>query len=194
MNLIDARKHFTNKDISSFKTGLNESDLVDILLEKANIALTLKVENLKTFFTDDSIAQYINDDNEIISFVCNDNCLQFAGQDYKWYTATVRNKPFARLDKLFEVAEVKTEKRVKKETDNNKFIKVGIATLTDEKYENVSIFEGTKQQCIAFINKEYAIREIRSRFAENTRVCIQPGENPEWKTLDELALEGVIEL
>lgn len=196
MKLINAKKHFTNKDILSFVDGLEDTDMIDVLLEKSNSALSIQVSNLRNFFTDESIEQYITDDDDTISFICKDNCLQIAGQDYKWYIATVRNVKYARLDKLFDTTTEKVKKeKVKKETDNSKLLRVAICTLCEFHIDNVSIFEGTKQQCVAFINKEYSIREIRNRFDNSTRISFDyKGQDTEWKTLELLEQEGVITL
>lgn len=198
MKLINAKKHFTNKDIVSFKEGLDDETLVDILLEKSNTAMQIKLSNLRNFFTDESVEPLITEDNDTISFIANDICLQIAGQDYKWYTATVRNTKYARLDKLFDTSTVKEKaKTVKvKEVDVSKYIKIACCTMnTSNITDNIKTFEGTKQQCVAFMNYEYSIREIRHMFNESTRFSFDyQGNNTVWKTLDELSIEGAIEL
>ena len=194
--ILNACNKLNKTHIDEFKKDLSEDTEVTILLDAHDCVMTYTIKTLKDFFTNPEAEDLITDDKEQINFVADDRVLTIQGSDFKWHIAVVRNKKYARLSRLFDEVSVKqTKSKEKKETNTSKLIKVAICTIDDFCIENISIFEGTKQQCIAFINKEYAIREIRNRFDDSTRISFNyQNENTEWKTLETLEQEGVIEL
>lgn len=200
--LIDAKYKLKPTHIQQFESASNGKQ-VNVLVDNNLVAIS-EYDKLEYVFRDENLETIITDDNSIIDFVQedNDNVLEIAGIDYKWWIAPVRNKKYARLAKLFNTAITVDVKETKK-SSTNKLYKVYAAELDDDGHIlTYNEFEGKKQEVIDFMNKFYAKNYLRHRFVDKSVFLLNPdladGQSPldikEWKSFMQLADEGKVTL
>jgi hypothetical protein len=91
--------------------------------------------------------------------------LLFNGHNYLWwkktekrlnkFEANLMSKPIEKKEKM-----AKATKTVNTVDTNDTKYSIGIATLVDNELTNIHYFEGTKQECIDFINKDMFNRYV----------------------------------
>lgn len=120
------------------------------------------------------------EDDEVV--ICSTNAiLTILGIDYNWWNTT------RRINKLFGGATApKAKKKSEPEPTNN--IVVGIAY---EDFSDQQFFEGTRKQCVEWLNKNYQLYCIKAFFNKKVLVSLV---NDEWKSIDEYVQEGRIVL
>lgn len=199
--VINAVRALKPSHMTQFLAGqLKEQDL-DIVVNNETLFDTVKLEKIQDVFMNEELEKLITSDDDTIQFITGDNILTITGIDYTWWIAPVRNKKYKRLEKLFSGEEGKVTNTSEKKTRTTRQLQVGIATKNDREITNIETFSGSIKDCISFINKNYAKRELRSRFADNTVIYIYSGDetidftsidSSDWKTFEQLQEEGVI--
>lgn len=202
---IDATKgKFTQKRWNEFCSHVKQNDEL-IIITINDIDECIAFDKLKDFLkTKEMIEHFENNKDEICAFVCEDVSLIVDVNDVIWWQKQ-KNGEFARLDKLF--SEVKINSTVQKEkqktttsTTRNRLIKVAAGVQENAEINELELFEGMQNECVVFINEYFAKMSIRSRFDENKIVKFVVDYQSDddlyistnWKTIDELELEGVI--
>lgn len=103
-------------------------------------------------------------EDDVYSFKASSAELKFSGKDLLWWVKTSK-----RLEKLEAIVEKKEQKKEEKKEEkeeaiqiqaNEKRYSVGVATLVDNELTNIHHFEGSKQECIDFINNDMFGRYI----------------------------------
>ena len=199
--VINAIKALKPSHMTQFLTGQSKEQDLDIVVNNETLFDTVKLEKIQDWFINEELEKLIASYDDTIQFITGDNILTIAGIDYTWWIAPVRNKKYKRLEKLFSGEEGKVANTSEKKTRTTRQLQVGIATKNDKEITNIETFNGSIRDCINFINKNYAKRELKSRFADNTVIYIYSGDetidftnidSSEWKTFEQLQEEGVI--
>ena len=199
--VINAVRALKPSHMTQFLAGQSKEQDLDIVVNNETLFDTVKLEKIQDVFMNEELEKLIASDDDTIQFITGDNILTIAGIDYNWWIAPVRNKKYKRLEKLFSGEEEKVVNTSEKKTRTIRQLQVGIATKNDREITNIETFSGSTRDCINFINKNYAKRELRSRFADNTVIYFYSGDDTiiftnidssEWKTFEQLQEEGVI--
>lgn len=199
--VINAIRALKPSHMTQFLAGQSKEQDLDIVVNNETLFDTVKLEKIQDVFMNEELEKLIASDDDTIQFITGDNILTIAGIDYTWWIAPVRNKKYKRLEKLFSGEEGKVANTSEKKTRTTRQLQVGIATKNDKDITNIETFNGSTRDCINFINKNYAKRELRNRFAGNTVIYIYSGDDTidftnidssEWKTFEQLQEEGVI--
>ena len=198
--LINASHNFKPEKIAQFRDGQSEDCTVTLYIVDSDSIYEKPLRDLRLFFTDPDIeAKVVNDSTELI-FSTNDKMLKMVGIDYKWAIEPVRGKKYGRLGRLLgeNVETVKTEEKVKTEKAPRSAATFSVAIGMQNGagvVENIRTFTGKEKECVAFLNKEYSQDQLRSFFtANNVFVFVKEGDEPVWKTKQQLVDEGVFEL
>lgn len=212
--MIDAtdKQGLTQDRLQQFIDEVNDKD-IDVSKNDEKLLACKKEELIEKVFKCISVQ-----DNDIITFQTDSTALRFDGQNFLWWTKT--SKRLERLEAIFnknaeaKPAERKASKKKQATVLEEKTYYIGIATLVDNELTNIHHFEGSKNDCIEFINNDIVERYVDAtlnakiviNFAfdaeEFERVFSDASSKEEkdaykrdinmWYTLDELELMGAI--
>lgn len=200
---------FTQKRFNEFCSYIKtENELVHIVVD--DIDECVPYNQLRTLLETKELAEiFENKPNDICSFACEDAALIVDTNDVTWWQKQKDGK-FVRTEKLFSDVQINTasqpkekkEKTTSSTTSRSRTLKIAAGVQEGADINELELFEGDNKSCVAFINEYFAKMNIRSRFDENKIVkfvvdyhddeelCISTN----WKTIDELELEGVVQI
>lgn len=203
---------FTEEKVRQFASAVSNDETINITLNDSIIFKVTKSNLVKEFMSN---PDFTFKDDDKLSFMTADCTLLFSGQTFTWWTHTKQrlNKFESYLNNVDSAAKPKKVKKEKVEIKENIY-PIGVATLVDNELTNIHYFEGTKNECIEFINNDmfkryidetlnakvvinlaFDIDEFKKVFAENVsnETKSQYKRNIEmWYTLQELENMGVI--
>lgn len=154
---------------------------------------------INTLFCKD-IADYIKNQDDFIEVESNTNILQLAGANFLWWNENARRRN--QLKSAFDdtpVQDSKPAKLQKEYYDKNAKYSVAIADLTEEGLCHIDYFQGTKAECLQWLNKmivrhtdlnEQSIMVFDLHFKQEHTDYLQ--YSTEWKTLNELVDDGKV--
>lgn len=200
---------FTQKRFNEFCSYIKtENELVHIVVD--DIDEYVPYYQLRELLETKELAEiFESKPNDICSFACEDAALIVDTNDVTWWQKQKDGK-FVRTEKLFSEVQINTasQPKEKKEksasigTSRSRTFKIAAGVQEGTDINELELFEGDNKSCVAFINEYFAKMNIRSRFDENKIVkfvvdyhddeelCISTN----WKTIDELELEGVVQI
>ena len=207
---IDATSgKFTQKRFNEFCSYIKtENELVHIVVD--DIDECVPYNQLRALLETKELAEiFESKPNDICSFACEDAALIVDTNDVTWWQKQKDGK-FVRTEKLFSEVQINTafqpkekkEKTTSSATSRSRTLKIAAGVQEGADINELELFEGDNKSCVAFINEYFAKMNIRSRFDENKTVkfvvdyhddeelCISTN----WKTIDELELEGVVQI
>lgn len=211
--VIDGRGgKFTQKRFKDFCAHVKTNDeTVLIILDEQNddSNFAFAFSELREFFeTDESISIFELFKGSTCLFSCDDASLVVDVNDVLWWLKK-KDGVFTRTEKLFATAKINcanepkaVTRKKKKATTKAKTYKIAAGIQVGSEIEELDIFEGNNKASVAFINKYYAKAQIRSSFDETRIVkfvldyisdddlCVSTN----WKTIDELELEGLVKM
>lgn len=176
--ILNAEKSLDNEKMLLFLNLLDKSEEVDIICENSQSVFTYSKKDIQEFFMNPEVEDII-EENEIITFVSKKVLMTITGKDFKDIIAPYRNKKYGKVKSLFKVS---------KPTTKNNIIKVSINCG-----EEIETFEGTKKECIDFLNKYYGKFKLKYFDNEPILFCLNDDKN-KWFTFDELLEKGDITL
>lgn len=194
-----------NEFCSYIKT---ENELVHIVVD--DIDECVPYNQLRALLETKELAEiFESKPNDICSFACEDAALIVDTNDVTWWQKQKDGK-FVRTEKLFSDVQINTasqpkekkEKTTSSVTSRSRTLKIAAGVQEGADINELELFEGDNKSCVAFINEYFAKMNIRSRFDENKTVkfVVDYHEDEElcistnWKTIDELELEGVVQI
>lgn len=200
---------FTQKRFNEFCSYIKtENELVHIVVD--DIDECVPYNQLRALLETKELAEiFESKPNDICSFACEDAALIVDTNDVTWWQKQKDGK-FVRTEKLFSEVQIniasqpkeKKEKTTSSVTSRSRTLKIAAGVQEGADINELELFEGDNKSCVAFINEYFAKMNIRSRFDENKTVkfvvdyhddeelCISTN----WKTIDELELEGVVQI
>lgn len=200
---------FTQKRFNEFCSYIKtENELVHIVVD--DIDECVPYNQLRALLETKELAEiFESKPNDICSFACEDTALIVDTNDVTWWQKQKDGK-FVRTEKLFSEVQINTafqpkekkEKTTSSATSRSRTLKIAAGVQEGADINELELFEGDNKSCVAFINEYFAKMNIRSRFDENKTVkfvvdyhddeelCISTN----WKTIDELELEGVVQI
>lgn len=200
---------FTQKRFNEFCSYIKtENELVHIVVD--DIDECVPYNQLRALLETKELAEiFESKPNDICSFACEDAALIVDTNDVTWWQKQKDGK-FVRTEKLFSEVQIniasqpkeKKEKTTSSATSHSRILKIAAGVQEGADIDELELFEGDNKSCVAFINEYFAKMNIRSRFDENKTVkfvvdyhddeelCISTN----WKTIDELELEGVVQI
>lgn len=200
---------FTQKRFNEFCSYIKtENELVHIVVD--DIDECVPYNQLRALLETKELAEiFESKPNDICSFACEDAALIVDTNDVTWWQKQKDGK-FVRTEKLFSEVQINTafqpkekkEKTTSSATSCSRTLKIAAGVQEGADINELELFEGDNKSCVAFINEYFAKMNIRSRFDENKTVkfvvdyhddeelCISTN----WKTIDELELEGVVQI
>ena len=200
---------FTQKRFNEFCSYIKtENELVHIVVD--DIDEFVPCNQLRALLETKELAEiFESKPNDICSFACEDAALIVDTNDVTWWQKQKDGK-FVRTEKLFSEVQINTafqpkekkEKTTSSATSRSRTLKIAAGVQEGADINELELFEGDNKSCVAFINEYFAKMNIRSRFDENKTVkfvvdyhddeelCISTN----WKTIDELELEGVVQI
>lgn len=200
---------FTQKRFNEFCSYIKtENELIHIVVD--DIDECVPYNQLRTLLETKELAEiFESKPNDICSFACEDAALIVDTNDVTWWQKQKDGK-FVRTEKLFSEVQINTafqpkekkEKTTSSATSRSRTLKIAAGVQEGADINELELFEGDNKSCVAFINEYFAKMNIRSRFDENKTVkfvvdyhddeelCISTN----WKTIDELELEGVVQI
>lgn len=200
---------FTQKRFNEFCSYIKmENELVHIVVD--DIDECVPYNQLRALLETKELAEiFESKPNDICSFACEDAALIVDTNDVTWWQKQKDGK-FVRTEKLFSEVQINTafqpkekkEKTTSSATSRFRTLKIAAGVQEGADINELELFEGDNKSCVAFINEYFAKMNIRSRFDENKTVkfvvdyhddeelCISTN----WKTIDELELEGVVQI
>ena len=200
---------FTQKRFNEFCSYIKtENEHVHIVVD--DIDEFVPYNQLRALLETKELAEiFESKPNDICSFACEDAALIVDTNDVTWWQKQKDGK-FVRSEKLFSEVQINTafqpkekkEKTTSSATSRSRTLKIAAGVQEGADINELELFEGDNKSCVAFINEYFAKMNIRSRFDENKTVkfvvnyhddeelCISTN----WKTIDELELEGVVQI
>lgn len=200
---------FTQKRFNEFCSYIKtENELVHIVVD--DIDECVPYNQLRALLETKELAEiFESKPNDICSFACEDAALIVDTNDVTWWQKQ-KNGKFVRTEKLFSEVQINTasqpkekkEKTTSSTTSRSRILKIAAGVQEGADINELELFEGDNKSCVAFINEYFAKMNIHSRFDENKTVkfvvdyhddeelCISTN----WKTIDELELEGVVQI
>lgn len=200
---------FTQKRFNEFCSYIKtENELVHIVVD--DIDECVPYNQLRALLETKELAEiFESKPNDICSFACEDAALIVDTNDVTWWQKQKDGK-FVRTEKLFSEVQINTafqpkekkEKTTSSATSRSRTLKIAAGVQEGADINELELFEGDNKSCVTFINEYFAKMNIRSRFDENKTVkfvvdyhddeelCISTN----WKTIDELELEGVVQI
>ena len=200
---------FTQKRFNEFCSYIKtENELVHIVVD--DIDECVPYNQLRALLETKELAEiFESKPNDICSFACEDAALIVDTNDVTWWQKQKDDK-FVRTEKLFSEVQINTafqpkekkEKTTSSAISRSRTLKIAAGVQEGADINELELFEGDNKSCVAFINEYFAKMNIRSRFDENKTVkfvvdyhddeelCISTN----WKTIDELELEGVVQI
>ena len=186
--VIDGKRKLKPEQITEFKNSLSDDGIVNVLFDATGTIVDCKKNTLIDIFKNEELEKLIQSDDEVITFIGADIALEILGIDFRWWIAPVRNTKYARLKKLFSLET--PVQRTKRETEQV-IVNVQIGKRKEDgTIEPIDFFNGPKRDAISFINKHYAINELRTFFDNSTMITINDSG---WKTMQELIDGGIFE-
>lgn len=200
---------FTQKRFNEFCSYIKtENELVHIVVD--DIDECVPYNQLRTLLETKELAEiFENKPNDICSFACEDAALIVDTNDVTWWQKQKDGK-FVRTEKLFSEVQINTafqpkekkEKTTSSATSRSRTLKIAAGVQEGADINELELFEGDNKSCVVFINEYFAKMNIRSRFDENkiVKFVVDYHEDEElcistnWKTIDELELEGVVQI
>lgn len=200
---------FTQKRFNEFCSYIKtENELVHIVVD--DIDECVPYNQLRALLETKELAEiFESKPNDICSFACEDAALIVDTNDVTWWQKQKDGK-FVRTEKLFSEVQINTasqpkekkEKTTSSTTSRSRILKIVAGVQEGADINELELFEGDNKSCVAFINEYFAKMNIRSRFDENKTVkfVVDYHEDEElcistnWKTIDELELEGVVQI
>lgn len=196
---------FTQKRFNIFCSYIKD-ETANITVVFDDILENCAFNTFKQFLMSDTIVKaFTSKPNDICAFACDDAELIVDTNSVIWWLKQ-KGGVFTRLDRLFsdvklncassQVTQTKAPKATK--SDNKKQLNIAAGIIRDTEVTDLDIFEGDNKACVAFINEYYAKAIIRSKFKALVKFVIDYQNEDElcvstnWKTIDELELEGVI--
>lgn len=200
---------FTQKRFNEFCSYIKtENELIYIVVDDINECVPYN--QLRALLETKELAEiFENKKDDMCSFACEDAALIVDTNDVIWWQKQ-KNGKFVRIEKLFSEVQINTasqpkekkEKSTSTGTSRSRTFKIAAGVQEGADINELELFEGDNKSCVAFINEYFAKTNIRSRFDENKIVkfvvdyhddeelCISTN----WKTIDELELEGVVQI
>lgn len=200
---------FTQKRFNEFCSYIKtENELIHIVVD--DIDECVPYNQLRALLETKELAEiFESKPNDICSFACEDAALIVDTNDVTWWQKQKDGK-FVRTEKLFSDVQINTasqpkekkEKTTSSVTSRSRTLKIAAGVQEGADINELELFEGDNKSCVAFINEYFAKMNIRSRFDENKTVkfVVDYHEDEElcistnWKTIDELELEGVVQI
>lgn len=200
---------FTQKRFNEFCSYIKtENELVHIVVD--DIDECVPYNQLRALLETKELTEiFESKPNDICSFACEDAALIVDTNDVTWWQKQKDGK-FVRTEKLFSDVQINTasqpkekkEKTTSSVTSRSRTLKIAAGVQEGADINELELFEGDNKSCVAFINEYFAKMNIRSRFDENKTVkfVVDYHEDEElcistnWKTIDELELEGVVQI
>ena len=200
---------FTQKRFNEFCSYIKtENELVHIVVD--DIDECVPYNQLRALLETKELAEiFESKPNDICSFACEDAALIVDTNDVTWWQKQKDGK-FVRTEKLFSEVQINTafqpkekkEKTTSSATSRSRTLKIAAGVQEGADINELELFEGDNKSCVAFINEYFAKMNIRSRFDENKTVkfVVNYHDDEElcnstnWKTIDELELEGVVQI
>lgn len=200
---------FTQKRFNEFCSYIKtENELVHIVVD--DIDECVPYNQLRELLETKELAEiFESKPNDICSFACEDTALIVDTNDVTWWQKQKDGK-FVRIEKLFSEVQINTasqpkekkEKTTSSATSRSRTLKIAAGVQEDADINELELFEGDNKSCVAFINEYFAKMNIRSRFDENkiVKFVVDYHDDEElcsstnWKTIDELELEGVVQI
>lgn len=208
--MIDATGgKFTQKRFNEFCSYIKtENELVHIVVD--DIDKHVPYNQLRESLETKELAEIFESKaNDICSFACEDAALIVDTNDVIWWQKQ-KNGKFVRTEKLFSEVQINTssqpkekkEKSVSTGTSRSRTLKIAAGVQEGADINELELFEGDNKSCVAFINEYFAKQSIRSRFDENkiVKFVVDYHDDEElctstnWKTIDELELEGMVQI
>jgi hypothetical protein len=200
---------FTQKRFNEFCSYIKtENEHVHIVVD--DIDEFVPYNQLRALLETKELAEiFESKPNDICSFACEDAALIVDTNDVTWWQKQ-KDCKFVRTEKLFSEVQINTasQPKEKKEktsgttTSRSRTLKIAAGVQEGADINELELFEGDNKSCVVFINEYFAKMNIRSRFDKNKTVkfvvdyhddeelCISTN----WKTIDELELEGVVQI
>lgn len=200
---------FTQKRFNEFCSYIKtENEHVHIVVD--DIDECVPYNQLRALLETKELAEiFESKPNDICSFACEDAALIVDTNDVTWWQKQKDGK-FVRTEKLFSEVQINTafqpkekkEKTASSATSRSRILKIAAGVQEGADINELELFEGDNKSCVAFINEYFAKMNIRSRFDENKTVkfVVDYHEDEElcistnWKTIDELEFEGVVQI
>lgn len=200
---------FTQKRFNEFCSYIKtENELVHIVVD--DIDECVPYNQLRALLETKELAEiFESKPNDICSFACEDAAFIVDTNDVTWWQKQKDGK-FVRTEKLFSEVQINTafqpkekkEKTTSSATSRSRTLKIAAGVQEGADINELELFEGDNKSCVAFINEYFAKMNIRSRFDENkiVKFVVDYHEDEElcistnWKTIDELELEGVVQI
>lgn len=200
---------FTQKRFNEFCSYIKtENELVHIVVD--DIDECVPYNQLRALLETKELAEiFESKPNDICSFACEDAALIVDTNDVTWWQKQKDGK-FVRTEKLFSEVQINTafqpkekkEKTTSSTTSRSRTLKIAAGVQEGADINELELFEGDNKSCVAFINEYFAKMNIRSRFDENkiVKFVVDYHDDEElctstnWKTIDELELEGVVQI
>lgn len=203
---------FTEEKVRQFSSSVLDDEMINITLNDSVIFKATKSSLVKEFMSN---PDFTFKDDDKLSFMTANCTLLFSAQTFTWWTHTKQrlNKFDSYLNNVDVEAKPKKAKKEKVEIKETIY-PIAVATLVDNELTNIRYFEGTKNECIEFINNDmfkryvdetlnakvvinlaFDIDEFKKVFAENVsnETKDKYKRNIEmWYTLQELENMGVI--
>ena len=215
--VIDGRAgKFTQKRFNKFCAHVKTNDeTIHIILDEQNddSNFAFAFSELREFFeTDEAISIFELFKGSTCLFRCDNASLLVDVNGMLWWLKK-KDGVFTRIERLFSEAKIncankakvvtaKKEKVTSTASSKAKIYKIAAGIQVGSQIEELDIFEGDNKASVAFINKYYAKAQIRSRFDEtrivkfvfdytsDDELCVSTN----WKTIDELELEGLVKM
>lgn len=200
---------FTQKRFNEFCSYIKtENELVHIVVD--DIDECVPYNQLRALLETKELAEiFESKPNDICSFACEDAALIVDTNDVTWWQKQ-KNGKFVRTEKLFSEVQINTasqpkekkEKSASTGTSRSRTLKIAAGIQEGADINELELFEGDNKSCVAFINEYFAKMNIRSRFDENkiVKFVVDYHDDEElctstnWKTIDELELEGMVQI
>lgn len=200
---------FTQKRFNEFCSYIKtENELIHIVVD--DIDECVPYNQLRALLETKELAEiFESKPNDICSFACEDAALIVDTNDVTWWQKQKDGK-FVRIEKLFSEVQINTafqpkekkEKTTSSAISRSRTLKIAAGVQEGADINELELFEGDNKSCVAFINEYFAKMNIRSRFDENkiVKFVVDYHEDEElcistnWKTIDELELEGVVQI
>ena len=202
--MIDARKISSVALMKKFYDSIESKVILDIT------GMTLELTKNDFIYKLFNEKEFAPEDTSVISLKSENDEMLLTGYDYNWWNATRK-----RQEKMLAIANgnestVKTKKA--EIAEPVKSYSIGVATLYDSTLHSITYAEGSKEDCIDFINKELIRRHdfnnaqttvINLCFdkAEYNVACSSEESKAEyckkldfWYDLNELAQMGAIQI
>lgn len=185
--------------------GNIKEETEDIIIMVNDYEKIIPFNNLREYFeTDKTVKIFEKAEGEFCSLANSSTLLIVDVTDMLWWLQRRKNGEFYRMPKMFdvEINVQKSTKSTKSKTSTRvaKTIKVAAGVMNGAEIEELDIYEGDRKSAIQFINNYFAKSQIRTNFESVVKFVVGYENDEEltistnWKTIDELEAEGMVEL